>query len=64
MIIEGKLTLKAACGHEITTEFGTVEAAGISRITVRILRDDCPACKFAARRYRLTLVSIDGDNTT
>jgi hypothetical protein len=63
MIIEGKLTLKAACGHEITTEFGTVEPAGISRIAVRILRDECPACKFAARRYRLTLVSIDSDNT-
>ena len=39
MIIEGKLTLKAACGHEITTEFGTVVAACIPR-------DECAACTF------------------
>jgi hypothetical protein len=40
-----------------------VEVAGISRIAARILRDECAACKFTARRYRLTSVSIDGDNT-
>jgi hypothetical protein len=57
-MIEGKLTIKAACGHEVTTEFGAADYDGISFIAKDITRRPCHDCQIAARRYRLTQVSI------
>jgi hypothetical protein len=60
MRIEGKIILKAACGHEVTTEFGSVDYDGVARIARQVAEHLCGVCHDAQRRYRLTKVTIDG----